>query len=207
MRATRVIKGFILAGVFSLVIGCFSEKEKHSHHQHENMKHDPVSLSGDSIYHLDSSWTNRTGEKIKLRELGGKVQILAMVYSNCEYVCPRIVADMKKLESKLVDHSKYLNFVLVSFDPDRDKPEVVQKYSEEKEISKSNWYFISAPEDSVLELAAVLGVKFKKLPDGEFSHSNIISIVDQKGVVKYQQVGLNQDPENSLSYIKKLLNQ
>lgn len=207
MHTRRTIMCLILAGSFSLMMGCFPEDNKHTHHNHESMKHDHVSLNGDSIYHLDSTWTNRTGEVIKLKKLGGKVQVLAMVYSSCEYVCPRIVADMKKLESKLGGHSSHINFVLASFDPDRDKPKVLQEYSKKKGISKSNWYFISAPDESVLELAAVLGVKFKKLPDGEFSHSNVISIIDQNGVVKYQQVGLNQDPENSLNHIKKLLNQ
>lgn len=196
----------LLSITLSLSITSFSEENKQSHHHHQmsTEKHE-TKLSGDSIFHLGSEWTNRTGEKLKFVSMKGKIQVLAMVYSSCQYVCPRIVADIKKLESKLGKRSKEINFVLVSIDPDRDKPEKLQKYSKSKKITHPNWYFLSGSDDSVLELAAVLGVKYKKLPDGEFSHSNIISIIDGEGVVKYQQVGLNQDPENSLSHIKKLL--
>ena len=54
-----------------------------------------------SLYQLDSTWTSDVGRKVKLGVLRGRPQILAMFFSNCEYACPILVNDIKKLEAKL----------------------------------------------------------------------------------------------------------
>jgi len=57
------------------------------------------------------------------------------------------------------------------------------------------------PED-VLEISALLGVKFKNDKRGQFAHSNIITILNAEGEITHQQIGLNQEPEASLDAIK-----
>jgi protein SCO1/2 len=45
----------------------------------------------------------------------------------------------------------------------------------------------------VLELAALLNVKFKKDAQGQFLHSNVLTLLNAKGEIVSQQVGLNSD--------------
>ena len=91
--------------VYILICGCQSEQKKaadHSHHNHDMHKHmdmessEPTSMS---IYNMDSEWRSQANEKLTLGKLRGKVVVMAMVYTHCEFACPRIVADMQRIES------------------------------------------------------------------------------------------------------------
>ena len=65
------------------------------------------------------------------------------------------------------------------------------------------WHLLTGDENSISELAAVLGFKYKKEPDGSFSHSNIINVLNEAGEVVYQHFGLNQDVQDVLDNFKK----
>jgi len=79
-------------------LGAHSNGEAHKHDGHDSMPQDePTEMS---LYHLTSHWITQEGETITLQDLKGKVQVLAMVYTTCQYACPRIVADLKEIQSK-----------------------------------------------------------------------------------------------------------
>ena len=59
-----------------------------------------------------------------------------------------------------------------------------------------------APDD-VLELAALLGVKFKKDARGQFAHSNVITVLNGDGEVGHQHLGLNRDVTAAATAIEK----
>lgn len=54
-------------------------------------------------------------------------------------------------------------------------------------------------------MANLLNVKVKKLACGGFDHSNTIHIINQQGLITYQQNGLEQEPEGSIESVKNLL--
>jgi len=51
----------------------------------------------------------------------------------------------------------------------------------------------------------LLNVQFEKDAQGNFSHSNIISVLDKKGVLVFQKEGLDGDPTDIVSTIKQQL--
>lgn len=161
-----------------------------------------VAAGENSIYQLESKWETETGGKIMLHDLKGKKQIMAMVFTNCTYACPLIVNDMKKIESQI--KSDDVNFLLVSIDPKRDTPETLMQYAKNNKLDMKRWRLLTSDENSISELAAVLGFKYKKEPDGSFSHSNIINLLNETGEVAYQHFGLNQDVQDVLDELKKL---
>ncbi len=154
-----------------------------------------------SIYQLESVWKTEAGNKITLNDLKGKRQIMAMVFANCTYACPLIVNDMKKIESAI--NRSDVNFLLVSIDPKRDTPETLTQYAKNNKLDLGRWRLLTGDENGISELAAVLGFKYKKEPDGSFSHSNIINVLDENGVVAYQHFGLNQDVQDVVEAINK----
>ncbi len=176
------------------------DHDDHSHHNHETM--DMGTPSDESVYNLETHWTDQKNEHVMLPMLGGKVQVLAMVYTSCPSVCPRLVADMQTIDSKLLpDQKAQVNFVLVSIDPMRDDPARLKKYAEENSLDESRWKLLNGSEGDVLELAALLGVKYKKISDVDYAHSNLITVLNQKGEIVYQQQGLGTDPERALESI------
>ncbi len=156
--------------------------------------------SDNSIYQLESAWKNELGERVTLDKLKGKKQVMAMIFASCTYACPLIVNDMKKIES-LVKRDD-VNFLLISIDPQRDTPAALLKYAENNKLDLKKWTLLTGDENGVSELAAVLGFKYKKEPDGSFSHSNIINLLDEAGEVKFQHFGLNQDVQDIIEKIQ-----
>ncbi|MEK9763155.1 MAG: hypothetical protein VW729_10780 [Deltaproteobacteria bacterium] len=58
----------------------------------------------------------------------------------------------------------------------------------------TNWQLLQGDSMGVLEMAALLGVRFRKELDGTFSHSNLITLLDKEGVIIFRLEGLRQDP-------------
>jgi protein SCO1 len=165
----------------------------------------PGPISDTSLYQLDSTWTTDKGTEIKLASFIGRPQVITMFFANCTYACPILAHDMQKLEAALPDDIKAkVGFVLVTFDAERDTPDLLAKYRRTRSIPES-WTLLTAQPDDILELSQLLGIKFKKDARGQFSHSNVITILNAKGEIVFQQNGLNQPPSEGLSILKQLL--
>jgi protein SCO1/2 len=159
-------------------------------------------ISDLSIYNLPSKWTNQNGQNIEMKDLRGKVLVMVMIYTSCKSACPRLVADMRNIESRLPDNIKEnVKLVLVSIDPEVDTPKRLKAFSIENKMEGKQWLFLRSTEENTREFAAVLAVNYKKIAPLEFSHSNIISVFNAEGELAYQQEGLGV---NSDATIKKI---
>lgn len=162
-------------------------------------------LSGESVYNLTSAWTNQKGENLKLTHFRNKIVIAAMVFTHCESACPRIVADMQRLESSLSEKElQQVTFLLISMDPERDTPARLTEFATAHKLN-SNWTLICSNPDATMEIANVLGVRVKKLEGGGFDHSNIIHVLDREGVVVNQQNGFAVEQEETIKTIRNLI--
>jgi protein SCO1/2 len=157
-----------------------------------------------SLYLLDSKWTSDVGKTVPLSVLRGRPQILAMFFSNCEYACPILVNEMKKLEAKLPSEVlAKVDFLLVSFDTKRDTPEALAAYRSKEHLATGRWTLLRGENDDVRELAALLGVNYTADSRGQFAHSNIITLLNAEGEIAFQHSGLNQDPALLIAAITK----
>ena len=161
-------------------------------------------VSDKSIYQLDSAWTNDARAALQLVALRGRPQLVTMFFASCEYACPILVHDMKKIEAALPENARTnVGFVLVSFDTERDTPAALANYRKIHELP-ANWTLLRGSPDDVLELAALLGVKYKKDARGQFAHSNVITVLDANGEIVLQQIGLNQRTDDVVATVKRL---
>jgi protein SCO1/2 len=163
-----------------------------------------AAFATDSLYHLTSMWTTASGQRLRLGNLRGKVQVLAMAYTTCEYACPLLVNTMQRLATEVPEELRgQVGFVLVTFDPERDIPEVLQAYGDKMRLDPRRWVLLHGQPDDVLELAVLLGVRYKKEPKGGFAHSNLITVLDEAGTIVYRHEGLYHPVEQTLTAIKK----
>jgi protein SCO1/2 len=150
-------------------------------------------LSAQSIYQLDATWTNDAGVTATLASLRGRPVVLAMFFAQCEYACPVLVSDMQRLRQCLpAEVRDQAQFVLVSFDTARDTPAALKAYRERDGLDAS-WTLLRGDAGAVQELAMLLGVKFKQDARGQFSHSNLITVLNREGEVAFQRAGLLGD--------------
>lgn len=159
-------------------------------------------ISDLSIYNLPSKWTTQNGKDIELKSLRGNVLVMVMIYTSCKAACPRLVADMRDIESKLEKKTKqHVKLILVSIDPKTDTPERLKSFAIENKMNQDPWIFLRSTEENTREFAAVLAVNYKQISPIDFSHSNIISVFNPEGELVFQQEGLGANNEKTIETI------
>ncbi|PWB25571.1 SCO family protein [Flavobacterium sp. HTF] len=185
--------------IFTLLFtlqSCKNAKEE------EKTKNKPISDL--SIYNLPSQWTNQDGKTTELKSLKGNVLVMVMIYTSCKAACPRLVADMRDIESKLnKDNKKNVKLILVSIDPETDTPQRLKSFAVNNKMNQEPWIFLRSTEENTREFAAVLAVNYKKISPIDFSHSNIISVFNPEGELIYQQEGLGVNNEKTVEKINE----
>ena len=159
-------------------------------------------ISDLSIYNLPSQWTTQDGNTIKMEDLKGKVLAMVMIYTSCKAACPRLVADMRNIEKQIPEDKKDdVEYVFVSIDPKTDTPERLKAFAKENKMEDEKWLFLRGTKEDTREFAAVLAVNYKQISPMDFSHSNIISVFNQKGEMVNQQEGLGVDNKETVQTI------
>jgi protein SCO1/2 len=139
-----------------------------------------------SIYALPMTLTDQDGQKVGLDVFRGRPTFIGMFYSTCPSACPLLVSAIKRVMSGLgldAGTDAEVRVLLVSFDPETDTPDVLRAVVAHRELD-ARWKLASAPPDQVRELAALLGIQYRRLPDGKgFSHTSTIVLLDREGAI------------------------
>jgi protein SCO1/2 len=159
-----------------------------------------------SIYQAESTWTTDGAKPIRLGALRGRPQVVAMFFTSCQFTCPVIVSDMKRLEVALPENLRTnVGFTLVSFDSERDTPAALQNFRARRELPETNWTLLRGEPEDVRELAALLGVNYRRDAGGQFAHSNLITVLNAEGEIVYQLAGLNMPVDDLAKKLAALL--
>ena len=186
---TKII---ILVITSLLLLGCKQEEKE--------VKETPI--SEESIFNLSSKWKTQDDKTVEIKDFRGKVSVMVMIYTSCKAACPRLVADMRDIESKIPkEQLKDLNFILVSIDPVVDTPEKLKVFAKDNFMDDEHWTFLQGTPTTVQEFANVLAVKYKKITPIDFSHSNIISVFNREGELVHQQEGLGVNNKETVDKI------
>lgn len=144
-----------------------------------------------SIYNLPSTWTTQDNTQIELEDLRGNVLVMTMIYTSCTTACPQLIAGMRNIESQLSEETKKkVKFISVSIDPETDTPERLKEFADANNLDQDRWIFLRGTPSDTREFATVLAVSYKQISPMQFSHSNIISVFDESGVLVFQKEGL-----------------
>lgn len=192
--AARVPSAFLAAALMTLAAATFAAD-------------DAPPLSGESVYQLDAAWTDQDGRTVHLADFRGKPRLITMVYTTCEYSCPLVVEEIRKILGRLpASNRSQVGAILVSFDTDRDTPEQMKKFAAAKKLDPATWALLKGNAGSVREMAAMLGINYKQTGGGEYSHTNAVTVLDQNGVIRYRSPALGSGGKEAAAEIEKLLN-
>jgi len=78
-------------------------------------------------------------------------------------------------------------------DAQHDTPAVLSDFRLRHHIRDARWTVARTSPDNVRLLAAVLGVRYRKLPDQSFNHSTVIALADHEGVIQVKTAGVLAD--------------
>lgn len=157
--------------------------------------------AADSIYALPATGVDHRGRTVSLGLGRGHPVLVSMFYGSCKTACPMIVAKLRAIEAGLSPSERAdLRVVLVSFDPARDTPAALASLATSHGLD-DRWSLVTTDADTVREISAVLGVKYKARPDGDFDHSSVISVLDREGVVVHRLPDLGAPAEPAVAAI------
>jgi len=164
-----------------------------------------AAFTRDSLYQSDAKFTDDSGRSFALSSLRGRPVVLDMFFASCGFACPLTVTDMLAIQGRLpAELRSKAVFVLVSFDVARDNTEALAKYRAQRGLNEQ-WILLRGSDDSVRELAALVGVKYKQEADGAFAHSNLVTILNAEGEIVHQRAGLQGGLNEAATVLAGLL--
>lgn len=159
------------------------DAHQHAGHAHESMTGD-APVAGHSVYQLDTPWRDARGDTLELSSLRGHPVLVLLFYGTCESVCPVLVRDLQRIDEQIPAAQRAdLRYLLISFDPTVDTPERLAAYAKAHGIDSKHWKLLHGTPDQVRELAAVLGVRYRATGNGQYSHTQRITLLDREGAV------------------------
>lgn len=127
-------------------------------------------------------FTNQDGQVFTHEEMNGKVYVVDFFFTSCPSICPIMTANMVKLQKRF---SSFDDFQLLSFtvDPQRDTPEKLKEYAEERTINTDKWQFLTGEKDSLYAVSYdfLSSAMEDSLAPGGFLHTEYFVLVDKEG--------------------------
>lgn len=155
----------------------------------------PAPLPSRSLYHATASFTDQHGAHAALGVFRGHPVLIVMFYASCKSVCPVIFAQVQRIERELPpDARAETRMILISLDPKRDTSARLAALAKRMHVDGDRWRFLRTSDGGVQEIAALLGVSFRRLPSGEIDHSALVTLLDGEGVVRSRLEGAFADP-------------
>jgi protein SCO1/2 len=150
--------------------------------------------------------TTQDGARLSLKDLRGKVVAVTFIYAGCADACPLLTAKMAALAQRLgADFGRRVHFVAITVDPERDTPEILKHYARRHGAAGVGWALLTGSAAEVREVARRYGIYARKTERGDVDHTFLTSLVDQRGVLRVQYLGVRFDPEEMLGDLRSLL--
>ena len=142
----------------------------------------------------------------------GAPLVLGFIYTNCPDICSFITANVKKIHDEM-DNPGDTQFVLITFDPARDTPEVLSEYAGAFNMNTSPFHFLTGDEQVINDLMTRFRVRTqesysKDLENGErlyfINHSDKILLINEQLELIFDYGGSMTPPEIIIEDLQKL---
>jgi protein SCO1 len=95
-----------------------------------------------------------------------------MFYTSCKFVCPLIIDSALGVVHELNEQERgRLQILLISMDPARDTPEKLSAVANKRHLNLTLFTLARPKNREVRKIAALLGIRFRNLTDGDFNRS------------------------------------
>jgi protein SCO1/2 len=158
---------------------------------------------------------NQEGEAVVFPDIIKKqITVMGFIFTHCPDICPMTTHNMYLTEKELKKNGIVdVKFVALSFDPDRDTPELLKKFAEVRELDFNSWTLLTGEKTTVNDLLKRFDVKAIKTDENideegknEYSmmHTDRISLIDENGILRKNYKGSTLNIEELVNDIKTL---
>jgi len=150
--------------------------------------------------------TAQDERRLALTDLRGKAVVLTFIYTTCADTCPLLTAKMAALQSRLgADFARRVFFVSITVDPERDTPAVLKGYGAAHGARFDGWAFLTGTPAQIREVAKRYGIYYKKTARGDVDHTFLTSVIDPRGLLRVQYLGVRFDPTELMADVRSVL--
>ncbi len=133
----------------------------------------------------DFTLVNQANQKVSLSQFRGKVVALTFIYTSCPLpqFCLRSANNFGVLQRRFPQElGQDLILLTVSFDPLRDRPEVLAQYASQWKADPRTWAFLTGEVSDVKHVCQMFGLDF--FPnEGSFDHLLRTALIDRQGML------------------------
>jgi protein SCO1 len=138
--------------------------------------------------------TSQDGALVTLDDLRDKVVAVSFLYTACPDICPLLTQKLVDVQDALgEDFGRKIIFLSITVDPERDTPEVLKDYAAAWEAKPAGWVFLTGSAAAVREVVRRYGVFAAKNAEGFVDHNLVTSLVDPRGMLRVQYLGMRFD--------------
>lgn len=130
------------------------------------------------------------GEKVSLTDFEGQVVAIFFGYTYCPDVCPMSLSKLARAMDMLGESADEVQVVMITVDPERDTPEVLEKY-----VGHFNDSFIGlwGELEEIDRIATQYGVYFEAVETTSavgylVNHTAAVMVIDKSGELKLVQL-------------------
>ncbi len=146
-------------------------------------RHPPVEpeLLPDAGQLPEFSLLTETGAPFLRRHLAGKAWIMDFIFTRCTLVCPRLTAEMRKIQQQVASLPD-VGLLSISIDPEYDTPQRLLAYAALHKANTSQWRFLTGAKETI----RALQVKTQRHldPDEITAHSKQFYLLDGEGYIR-----------------------
>lgn len=130
--------------------------------------------------------TDQDGRAFGSKDLAGHVWVASFIFTRCQTVCPRVTAQMARVQARTRDLEPALHLVSFSVDPEHDTPARLAAYAQANRANPRMWTFLTGPAAAVQETVEKgLRVSMGRDPNDPspagISHGTHLVLVDGQG--------------------------
>jgi len=176
-----------------LIVGCGGEEpaiEVVSSETTSNQPTEPGSLIGTSIKDFpDGNLIDENGEPVSIETLPNKPLLISFIYTRCpvESMCPRVTDQMATIQDRVNQNGKKpVEFVLVTFDPEYDRPDVLREYANRYQVNDDNFSLWTGELESVDRFVESFKIMVMRDGDQVKTHNMRTYLIDRDRMIRHQ---------------------
>ena len=143
-------------------------------------------------------FTNQYGETVTNDFYDGKVYVVEFFFTTCPTICPVMTQNTVLIQNKFYGNPHF-GIASVSINPEKDTPEILKAYAQEKGATMKSWNFLTGDQEKIYAFSNE-GFKLyagkNSEVEGGFEHSGLFALVDKKGFIRSRtvKIGENENP-------------
>ncbi len=156
----------------------------------------------------DFTLTSQDGAPVTLGDFRGKVVAVTFIFASCADTCPLLTAKMARVQDELGPaFGSTIAFVSITVDPEHDTPEVLKQYARNFGANLAGWSFLTGAAEVIRDVTRRYGVFASKTVGGDVDHTFLTSLVDPRGILRVQYIGVRFDPDEFRNDLLGLLDE